>query len=164
MTSVRIFVSSVQCARTDLPPPEFRQSGEQLVQALWRPERDQVIAATTRDLVGTKLRLSGVPGRGAGETREGTREETREDLASDGFQTIIRRVRGGEEPSGKTSGLILDMIRRQPEITIPEMAGAPGKSTRAIEMQLAKLRKSRKVQRIGPAKGGRWEIIGDEDE
>jgi len=77
---------------------------------------------------------------------------------SDGSQTIIRRVRGGEESSGKSSGLILDMIRRQPEITIPEMAEALGKSTRAIEMQLAKLRKSGKVQRVGPAKGGRWEI------
>ena len=87
---------------------------------------------------------------------------------SDGFQTIIRRVRGGEEPSGKTSGktsgLILDMIRRQPEITIPEMAEALGKSTRAIEMQLAKLRKSGKVQRVGPAKGGRWEITEGGDE
>ena len=87
---------------------------------------------------------------------------------SDGFQTIIRRVRGGEEPSGKTSGktsgLILDMIRRQPEITIPEMAEALGKSTRAIEMQLAKLRKSGKVQRVGPAKGGHWEITEGGDE
>ncbi len=77
-----------------------------------------------------------------------------------GFQTIIRRVWSGEEPSG----LILDMIRRQPEITIPEMAEALGKSTRAIEMQLAKLRKSGKVQRVGPAKGGHWEITEGGDE
>jgi ATP-dependent DNA helicase RecG len=86
---------------------------------------------------------------------------------SDGFQTIIRRVRGegaGEDTSGKTSGktsvLILDMIRQQPDITIPEMAEALGKSTRAIEMQLAKLKESGKLQRVGPAKGDRWEIIG----
>ena len=52
------------------------------------------------------------------------------------------------------------MIRQQPEITIPEMAEALGRSTRAIEMQLANLKKSGKVQRIGPAKGGRWEITG----
>ena len=89
---------------------------------------------------------------------------------SDGFQTIIRRVRGegaGEDTSGKTSGktsvLILDMIRQQPDITIPEMAEALGKSTRAIEMQLAKLRNSGKLQRVGPAKGGRWEIIGGDE-
>jgi len=52
------------------------------------------------------------------------------------------------------------MIRQQPDITIPEMAETLGRSTRAIEMQLAKLKKSGKVQRIGPAKGGRWEIVG----
>lgn len=95
---------------------------------------------------------------------------------SDGFQTIIRRIKSGEEtsrepsvkssvkPSVKTSGLILDIIRRQPEITIPEMAESLGKSTRAIELQLAKLKKSGKVQRIGPAKGGHWEIIEGGDE
>ena len=47
---------------------------------------------------------------------------------SDGFQTVIRLVQGGEEPSGKTSGLVLEMIRQQPEITMPEMAEALGKS------------------------------------
>jgi ATP-dependent DNA helicase RecG len=71
---------------------------------------------------------------------------------SEGFQTVIRLVQGGEEPSGKTSGLILEMIRQQPEITMPEMTEALGKSTPAIELQLAKLKTSGKVQRIGPAK------------
>ena len=42
-----------------LPPPEFRQNGQQFVQVLWRPGRDLVIGAQTRDLVGTKLGLSG---------------------------------------------------------------------------------------------------------
>lgn len=105
-----------------------------------------------------------------GGKREGTEAGLLEPefAVSDGFQTIIRRVRGREEPSVKPSvkpsGLILDMIRRQPEITIPEMAEALGKSTRAIEMQLAKLRKSGKVQRVGPAKGGHWEITEGGDE
>jgi len=86
---------------------------------------------------------------------------------TDGFQTIIRRVQSAETretPSVKPSVLILDMIRQQPEITIPEMAEALGRTPRAIEMQLAKLKKSGKLQRIGPAKGGHWEIIGGEDE
>jgi len=70
----------------------------------------------------------------------------------------------GKNLGGKTSVLILDMIRQRPEITIPEMAEALGKSTRAIEMQLAKLKESGKLQRIGPAKGGSWEILGGRDE
>jgi ATP-dependent DNA helicase RecG len=80
------------------------------------------------------------------------------------LQTIILRAQSGEEPSGKTSGLILDMIRRQPEITIPEMAESLGEITRAIELQLAKLKRSGKVQRIGPAKGGHLEITEGGDE
>jgi predicted HTH transcriptional regulator len=48
-----------QCARAGLPPPEFRQNGEQFVQVLWRPRRDRIISAKTGDLVGTKLGLSG---------------------------------------------------------------------------------------------------------
>ena len=77
-------------------------------------------------------------------------------VVSDGLQMIIRRVQG-EEPSGKTSGLVLEMVRRQPETTIPETAEALGKGTRAIEMRLAKLRKSGMVQCVGPVKGGRRE-------
>ena len=83
---------------------------------------------------------------------------------SEGFQTVIRLVQGGEEPSGKTSGLILEMIRQQPEITMPEMTEALGKSTPAIELQLAKLKTSGKVQRISPAKGGRRETDESRDE
>jgi len=48
-----------QCARAGLPPPEFRQNGEQFVQVLWRPVRDRITSAKSEDLVGTKLGLSG---------------------------------------------------------------------------------------------------------
>jgi len=98
---------------------------------------------------------------------------------TDGFQTIIQRVRSDEtreeigeitsgkasgKTSGKTSGMILDMIRQQPEITIPEIAEALGKTPRAVEMQVAKLKKSGKLQRIGPAKGGHWKVMEGGDE
>ena len=98
---------------------------------------------------------------------------------SDGFQTIIRRERTtepreepsektseepSEKPSEKTSKKILAMIRKQPEITIREMADALGISTRAVEMQLAKLKESGRLQRIGPAKGGHWNVPGESDE
>jgi len=99
---------------------------------------------------------------------------------TDGFQTVIPRLQGdetgelpsmklsqdvtGEKTSGKTSVIILDMIRQQPEITIPEMAEALGRTRRAIEMQLAKLKESRKLQRIGPARGGSWKVLEDNDE
>ena len=66
--------------------------------------------------------------------------------------------KGSEKGSEKSSEKIMEMIRRDPEITISEMADAIGKSTRAVEKQLASLRKSGRVTREGPDKGGRWYV------
>lgn len=77
---------------------------------------------------------------------------------TDGFRTIVRRVHA-RGPGEETSEKILAMIRRQPEITIQEIAGALGISKRAVEMQLAKLKESGKLQRFGPAKGGHWKVL-----
>lgn len=64
--------------------------------------------------------------------------------------------------SGKTSGKILEMLRQDPVVSIPEIAEALGKSTRAIEMQIAKLKGLGCLEHIGPAKGGHWQVIEDE--
>jgi ATP-dependent DNA helicase RecG len=57
---------------------------------------------------------------------------------------------------------IIEMIREDPTITISKMAESPGKTKRAVEMQLAKLRDSGAVKRIGSARGGRWEVREDQ--
>ena len=44
-------------------------------------------------------------------------------------------------------------------MTIPELAEALGLTTRAVEKQIAKLRKKGRLRRIGPARGGRWQTI-----
>ena len=43
-----------------------------------------------------------------------------------------------------------------PQITIDELAENIGRITRSIEMQIQKLKKSGKTERIGPDKGGYW--------
>ncbi|PKP17260.1 MAG: hypothetical protein CVU05_15850 [Bacteroidetes bacterium HGW-Bacteroidetes-21] len=48
------------------------------------------------------------------------------------------------------------MIKENRKITIPEMAKQLGISTRAVEKQLAGLKKAGKVNRIGSEKGGYW--------
>lgn len=63
--------------------------------------------------------------------------------------------------SGKTSGKILARISANPHITIPELATAIGVSGRSIERNLQKLQQAGALKRIGPAKGGRWEVIDD---
>jgi ATP-dependent DNA helicase RecG len=34
-----------------------------------------------------------------------------------------------------------------------------GISSRSVEKQLAKLRVENKIKRVGPAKGGQWEVV-----
>jgi len=53
------------------------------------------------------------------------------------------------------------MIRESAEVTIPEMAEATGRSTRAIEMQLEKLKSQGVIRRVGAARGGHWEVLED---
>jgi len=40
-----------------------------------------------------------------------------------------------------------------------EIALKIGISPRAVEKQIAKLKKSGRLRRIGPAKGGHWEVL-----
>lgn len=61
--------------------------------------------------------------------------------------------------SEKTSEKIIELMGLNPQITIKQLADQLGKTTRNIEMQIAKLRKENKIRRQGPAKGGHWEII-----
>ena len=64
----------------------------------------------------------------------------------------------GKTP-GKTSDLILKWLRDAPGTSIPELAQQLDKSGSAIERAIRKLRAQGKLVRIGPAKGGHWQVI-----
>ncbi len=49
-------------------------------------------------------------------------------------------------------------------MTIPELAEALNITTRGVDKQIAKLPREGLLRRIGPAKGGRWEIIEKSEE
>ncbi len=59
-----------------------------------------------------------------------------------------------------TSEKIILLIKENPSISAKEIAEKLGVSSRAIEMQIAKLKKKNIITRIGPAKGGHWEVVG----
>jgi ATP-dependent DNA helicase RecG len=59
----------------------------------------------------------------------------------------------------KTPVKILAVLKDHPEYSLAEVAAAIGKSLSAVERAAAKLGKSGKLRRIGPAKGGHWEIV-----
>jgi len=73
-------------------------------------------------------------------------------------------VQGSVKSSVKTSGKILSLMRENPQITVPEIAILLGRTTRAIEKQVAKLKGNGRIERIGPDKGGRWMVNIDDDQ
>ena len=44
-------------------------------------------------------------------------------------------------------------------MTIPELADLLNRSERAVERAIRKLRQEEKLKRIGPAKGGYWQVL-----
>jgi ATP-dependent DNA helicase RecG len=54
---------------------------------------------------------------------------------------------------------ILDVIKNNPKITQNELAEIAGLTRRGIEWNLAKLKEKGIIKRIGPAKGGYWEVV-----
>lgn len=65
-----------------------------------------------------------------------------------------------EKSSEKNSEKILRYIAKNSKVTIDELAEKIGISTRAIEKNLKKLQESNRLKRVGPDKGGFWQVIG----
>ncbi len=63
------------------------------------------------------------------------------------------------ETNLKTSGKILQAILEDPTITIPGLAERLHVTERSIERNIQKLRTEGRLQRIGPARGGYWEVL-----
>ncbi|MBR3665060.1 MAG: HTH domain-containing protein [Desulfovibrio sp.] len=54
---------------------------------------------------------------------------------------------------------ILAFLQSDPLHTVSQLAKALGVTTRTVERMIATLRKEGRLRRIGPAKGGRWEVV-----
>ena len=66
-----------------------------------------------------------------------------------------------EKISEKTSEKILDIIRTNKTVSARQLAEILRLTPRAIEHQIALLRQKGFLKRIGPDKGGHWEVSGD---
>ena len=67
-----------------------------------------------------------------------------------------------ETPVESSRGLgaeFLREVRRDPRRTIREESLSVGKSVRAVERAVERLRKSGRLVRIGPKKGGQWKVV-----
>lgn len=66
---------------------------------------------------------------------------------------------GSEKSSEKSSEKILQLLKNLPVLSAREVADRLGLSPRAVEKQIAKLRKEGRIRRVGPAKGGHWQVL-----
>jgi len=64
-----------------------------------------------------------------------------------------------EKSSEKSSEKILALLKANPKLSAREVAEAIGVTSRAVEKQISKLRDENRIRRIGPAKGGYWDVI-----
>ncbi|MDD3248087.1 MAG: winged helix-turn-helix domain-containing protein [Methanosarcina sp.] len=54
---------------------------------------------------------------------------------------------------------MLSLIRENPRISVRELSDKVGISTRKTEENIYKLKKKGFLKRVGPARGGHWEVV-----
>jgi ATP-dependent DNA helicase RecG len=69
------------------------------------------------------------------------------------------RKKGSEESLTPNQRQILSLLRQNGRLTARELAGEVGISSRKIEQNIARLKDSGALRRIGPTKGGSWEVL-----
>ncbi|MBI2267094.1 MAG: HTH domain-containing protein, partial [Armatimonadetes bacterium] len=65
--------------------------------------------------------------------------------------------------SEKSSEKILALLKSRKTASAREIAEALGLTSRAIEKQIAALKTAGRLRRVGPAKGGRWEVVHEDE-
>jgi predicted HTH transcriptional regulator len=63
----------------------------------------------------------------------------------------------------KTPDLILALLRETSALSMSELALRLNKSASAVERAIRKLRESGRLARVGPDKGGHWQVLPDKD-
>lgn len=68
---------------------------------------------------------------------------------------------GVGETTQKTSVKILGAIAEDNRITIPELAELAGVTVRSVERNIQRLQLENRLRRVGPDKGGYWEVVSN---
>ena len=79
---------------------------------------------------------------------------------SDGFMvTVCRADTATQKTTQKTTQKLLDLLVENPHLSKRELAELLAISEDGVKYQLLKLKKSGRIRRIGPDKGGYWEVL-----
>ena len=59
----------------------------------------------------------------------------------------------------KTTEKIMSVMKSMPDVTLAELANATGLSVDGVRWNIRKLKDANLIRRIGPDKGGHWEVV-----
>ncbi len=68
-------------------------------------------------------------------------------------------VESSQKSSQNSSQKIVNLMRNDPAITIADLVQNIGITDRAIKKQIEKLKVQGRIRRVGPDKGGHWEVV-----
>ena len=86
-------------------------------------------------------------------------ETTGTPVVTDEKTGVKPRVKTRVKTGVKTSVGILDLARSNPSVSREEMAKALELTLKGIDWQVARLKKAGHLRRVGPDKGGHWEVL-----
>jgi ATP-dependent DNA helicase RecG len=105
-----------------------------------------------------------VPTKTREKIREITRDKARVKIPEKprekiGKETLVKpREKTKEKPREKTREKIISAVLENPKVTTQELSQILDISAKGVEWQIARLKQQGVLKRIGPAKGGHWEI------
>ena len=70
---------------------------------------------------------------------------------------VVRK--SGQKNSQTTLEQVYILIKNNPSITRKQLVEATGKASSYIQRCINQLKETKRIQRVGPDKGGHWEII-----
>jgi Fic family protein len=75
------------------------------------------------------------------------------------LEIILKTITSSVKSSVNTDDKILAILKENPKTTIKELATILNLSLRAIEKQIANLKKEKRLLRVGSARKGHWEVL-----
>ena len=76
------------------------------------------------------------------------------------LEVILQSIKSSVKSSVNTEVKILEYLKQNPKSTIKELAELLDLTSRAIEKQIAHLKREDKIKRVGSARKGHWEVKG----
>lgn len=79
------------------------------------------------------------------------------------FVVIFHRREDFAATTPKTDAAILELVANNPKITKEELSGRLNITKDGVKYHIKKLREAGMLRRVGPSKGGHWEITTMEE-